>query len=42
MTDETLDALLHEHRRFPPPPTLAAGANVTADAYDAEIGRAHV
>ncbi|MGC5167883.1 acetate--CoA ligase [Luteimicrobium sp. DT211] len=33
MTDETLSNLLHENRRFAPPPELAAHANVTADAY---------
>jgi acetyl-CoA synthetase len=32
---ETLANLLHESRRFPPPPALAAQANVTAAAYDA-------
>ncbi len=37
MTDQTLSNLLHESRRFPPPPGLAAAANVTADAY-AEAG----
>ncbi len=30
---ETLENLLREERRFAPPPDLAAGANVTADAY---------
>ena len=29
----TLDNLLHEDRRFPPPADLAANANVTADTY---------
>jgi acetyl-CoA synthetase len=33
MSDETLSNLLHENRRFPPPPELAAHANVSADAY---------
>lgn len=35
MTPEktTLENLLHESRRFPPPEQLAAAANVTADAY---------
>ena len=32
---ETLANLLHETRQFPPPPALAAQANVTADAYAA-------
>ncbi|GHH71734.1 acetyl-coenzyme A synthetase [Streptosporangium violaceochromogenes] len=32
-TQETLSNLLHETRRFAPPPGLAAAANVTADAY---------
>lgn len=32
-TQETLSNLLHETRRFAPPPALAAAANVTADAY---------
>jgi acetyl-CoA synthetase len=35
MTDATLSNLLTETRHFDPPPALAAGANVTADAYDA-------
>lgn len=35
MSDETLSNLLRENRRFDPPEELAAGANVTADAYDA-------
>jgi acetyl-CoA synthetase len=30
---ETLDNLLHEDRRFPPPEDLAANANVTAETY---------
>jgi acetyl-CoA synthetase len=30
---ETLANLLQENRTFPPPPALAAAANVTADAY---------
>jgi acetyl-CoA synthetase len=33
VTDEALDNLLHEDRRFPPPADLAANANVTADTY---------
>ncbi|WP_243062487.1 acetate--CoA ligase [Humibacter sp. RRB41] len=33
-TDPTIENLLHENRRFAPPPELAANANVTADAYD--------
>ncbi|PKW17902.1 acetate--CoA ligase [Saccharopolyspora spinosa] len=32
--DATLDDLLHETRRFPPPEDLAANANVTADVYE--------
>ena len=32
--DETLSTLMKENRRFPPPPELAAHANVTAGAYD--------
>jgi acetyl-CoA synthetase len=32
---ETLANLLQENRQFPPPPALAAAANVQADAYDA-------
>jgi acetyl-CoA synthetase len=31
---ETLENLLQENRRFPPPPELAAHANVTAEAYE--------
>jgi acetyl-CoA synthetase len=31
---ETLENLLRENRRFPPPAELAAHANVTADAYE--------
>ncbi|MET9221142.1 acetate--CoA ligase [Streptomyces sp. NPDC008079] len=34
MTEETLSNLLREDRRFPPPPELAARANVTAAAYE--------
>ena len=38
MSDEVLDhaleALLQEDREFPPPPALAAAANVSADAFD--------
>ena len=33
MSQETLSNLLHENRRFEPPPDLASRANVTADAY---------
>jgi acetyl-CoA synthetase len=33
VSQETLSNLLHENRRFEPPAELAAGANVTADAY---------
>ncbi|HYT09884.1 MAG TPA: acetate--CoA ligase [Mycobacteriales bacterium] len=33
-SDATLSNLLHESRRFPPPPQLAAQANVKADAYE--------
>jgi acetyl-CoA synthetase len=33
VTDDALDNLLHEDRRFPPPADLAANANVTADTY---------
>jgi acetyl-CoA synthetase len=33
MTDEALDNLLHEDRRFPPPADLAANANVTEETY---------
>src|SRR5438309_979312 len=31
---ETISNLSHETRRFPPAPDFAAGANVTAGAYD--------
>src|SRR6478735_2235603 len=34
MSDETLENLLTEARSFPPPPDLAAEANVTASAYE--------
>ncbi|HXA62562.1 MAG TPA: acetate--CoA ligase, partial [Streptosporangiaceae bacterium] len=34
MSQETLSNLLHENRRFAPPPELAASANVTAGAYE--------
>jgi acetyl-CoA synthetase len=34
VSQETLSNLLHETRRFAPPPELAASANVTAEAYD--------
>ena len=33
MTEDALDNLLHEDRRFPPPADLAANANVTAETY---------
>jgi acetyl-CoA synthetase len=33
VTDDALDNLLHEDRRFPPPAELAAHANVTAETY---------
>src|SRR5918999_6065789 len=33
MSDEALENLLHEDRRFPPPPDLAANANVTRETY---------
>src|ERR687898_2385247 len=33
MSDEALENLLHEDRRFAPPPDLAANANVTAATY---------
>jgi acetyl-CoA synthetase len=33
VSKETLSNLLHENRRFPPPPELTAAANVTEDAY---------
>ncbi|MCK7621820.1 acetate--CoA ligase [Streptomyces sp. RS10V-4] len=34
MNNASLANLLHEERRFPPPPGLAAAANVTADSYE--------
>jgi acetyl-CoA synthetase len=34
VTEEALSNLLHEDRRFPPPPELAANANVTAATYE--------
>jgi acetyl-CoA synthetase len=34
-TQTTLSNLLHEGRRFPPPPALAEAANAKADSYDA-------
>jgi acetyl-CoA synthetase len=34
VSNETLSNLLHEARRFSPPPELAAEANVTQEAYD--------
>ena len=33
MSDDALSNLLHEERRFPPPPEFAAQANVGAQAY---------
>ncbi|NUR27564.1 MAG: acetyl-coenzyme A synthetase, partial [Catenulispora sp.] len=35
---ETLENLLSEDRRFPPPADIAAHANVTADAYAEAAG----
>ena len=35
MSDDALSNMLHEERRFPPPPELAAQANVTAATYAA-------
>jgi acetyl-CoA synthetase len=34
MTSSTLDNMLHEERRFPPPKELAANANLKAEAYE--------
>jgi acetyl-CoA synthetase len=34
LSEETLSNLLHETRRFAPPESLAANANLKADAYD--------
>jgi acetyl-CoA synthetase len=34
MSDAALDALLHENRRFDPPPELAASANAQPELYD--------
>ncbi len=34
MSSPTLDNMLHEERRFPPPEELAAHANLKADAYE--------
>ncbi|HEX3948089.1 MAG TPA: acetate--CoA ligase, partial [Acidimicrobiales bacterium] len=34
MPDDTLSALLHENRRFPPPPELAAAANAQPGIYE--------
>src|SRR3954470_21452287 len=34
MAEETLSNLLHEARRFPPPPEFSAAANVTEDWYE--------
>ena len=40
MSEQTLSNLLHELRRFPPPPELAAEANAKADTYaEAEADR---
>ena len=40
MSEQTLSNLLHESRRFPPPPELAAEANAKADTYaEAEADR---
>ncbi len=40
MSEQTLSNLLHESRRFPPPPELAAAANAKADTYaEAEADR---
>ncbi len=36
-----LDALLHEHRRFPPPPELSASANAQPEIYD-EAAKDHL
>jgi acetyl-CoA synthetase len=33
VSDDALSNMLHEDRRFPPPPELAAHANVTAETY---------
>jgi acetyl-CoA synthetase len=35
MTDATLSALLHENRRFPPPPEFVAQANAQPEVYEA-------
>jgi acetyl-CoA synthetase len=35
MTDQTIEALLHEGRRFPPAPAFSRQANAQADMYDA-------
>jgi acetyl-CoA synthetase len=34
MSEEALENLLHEDRRFPPPPDLAANANATRETYE--------
>jgi acetyl-CoA synthetase len=34
MTSSTLDNMLHEERRFPPPEELAANANLKVEAYE--------
>ncbi len=34
MSDQTIDTLLAEERRYPPPPEFAAQANATAEIYD--------
>jgi acetyl-CoA synthetase len=40
LTEQTLSNLLHESRRFPPPPEFAVAANVKADVYaEAEADR---
>ena len=33
MSDDALSNMLHENRRFPPPPELVAAANVTAETF---------
>ena len=33
MSNSTLDNLLQEDRRFPPPEDMASNANVTAETY---------
>ena len=34
MSNEAIETLLDEDRRYPSPPEFAAAANVTADVYD--------